>query len=117
MRAAGRLLSPTACSSRFSQTGSVAKGTLGAYDAIIVGLGAMGSAAAYQLARRGKRVLGLDAFPRGHTLGSSHGETRIYRTAYFEHPSYVPLLRRAYELWAQAARESRTVLSHETGDC
>lgn len=85
------------------------------YDAIIVGLGVMGSAAAYQLARRGKRVLGLDAFPRGHTLGSSHGETRIYRTAYFEHPSYVPLLRRAYELWGQAAQESKTVLSHETG--
>src|ERR1700738_534823 len=55
------------------------------YDAIVIGLGAMGSAAAYQLARRGKRVLGLDAFPRGHTLGSSHGETRIIRMAYFEH--------------------------------
>ena len=69
------------------------------YDAIVVGLGAMGSSAAYQLARRGHRVLGLDAFQLGHTLGSSHGESRIIRMAYYEHPSYVPLLRRAYELW------------------
>ena len=53
------------------------------FDVVIVGLGAMGSATAYQLARRGQRVLGLDAFARGHTLGSSHGETRIIRMAYF----------------------------------
>jgi sarcosine oxidase len=69
------------------------------YDAIVVGLGAMGSSAAYHLARRGQRVLGVDQFAAGHTLGSSHGESRIIRMAYFEHPSYVPLLRRAYELW------------------
>ena len=73
---------------------------MAAYDVIVVGLGAMGSTAAYQLARRGQRVLGLDAFPAGHTLGSSHGESRIIRMAYFEHASYVPLLQRAYELWA-----------------
>ncbi|HLZ28735.1 MAG TPA: N-methyl-L-tryptophan oxidase [Chloroflexota bacterium] len=85
------------------------------YDVIIVGLGAMGSAAAYQLAHRGQRVLGLDAFPRGHTLGSSHGETRIIRMAYFEHPNYVPLLRRAYELWDQTAAASSTQLLHLTG--
>src|ERR1700737_1056022 len=85
------------------------------YDAIIVGLGAMGSAAAYQLARRGKRVLGLDAFPQGHTLGSSHGETRIIRMAYFEHPNYVPLLRRAYELWEQTEAAANTRLLHLTG--
>jgi sarcosine oxidase len=85
------------------------------YDAIIVGLGAMGSAAAYQLARRGQRVLGLDAFPRGHTLGSSHGETRIIRMAYFEHPNYVPLLRRAYALWAQTETAANTQLLHVTG--
>src|SRR4029453_9747304 len=59
----------------------------------------MGSAAAYHLARRGKRVLGLEQFDLLHELGSSHGVTRIIRLAYHEHPSYVPLLRRAYELW------------------
>src|SRR6202158_6304826 len=85
------------------------------YDAIIVGLGAMGSAAAYQLTRRGLRVLGLDAFPEGHTLGSSHGETRIIRMAYWEHPNYVPLLRRAYELWDQTEKDASTRLLHLTG--
>jgi sarcosine oxidase len=84
-------------------------------DVIIVGLGAMGSAAAYQLARRGKRVLGFDAFPAGHTFGSSHGETRIIRMAYWEHADYVPLLRRAYELWAQIEAESKAKLLHITG--
>src|SRR5689334_1923094 len=69
------------------------------YDVIVLGLGAMGSAAAYHLARRGVRVLGLERFALGHTLGSSHGQTRIIRLAYYEDPSYVPLLRRAYELW------------------
>jgi sarcosine oxidase len=85
------------------------------YDVIIVGLGGMGSAAAYQLARRGKRVLGLDAFGRGHTQGSSHGETRIIRMAYFEHPDYVPLLRRAYELWEETEREAGVELLRLTG--
>ena len=69
------------------------------YDAIVIGLGGMGSAAAYHLARRGKRVLGLEQFDLLHELGSSHGVTRIIRLAYHEDPSYVPLLRRAYELW------------------
>ena len=64
------------------------------YDAIVVGLGAMGSAALYQLSRRGKRVLGLEAFAPGHQLGSWHGESRVIRLAYYEHPDYVPLLRR-----------------------
>ncbi len=69
------------------------------YDAIVVGLGGMGSAAAFHLARRGQRVLGFEQFAVGHELGSSHGLTRIIRLAYHEHPSYVPLLRRSYELW------------------
>jgi sarcosine oxidase len=85
------------------------------YDSIVVGLGAMGSAAAYHLARRGARVLGLDAFAPGHTRGSSHGETRILRLSYFEHPDYVPLLRRAYELWRQLERESGESLLRLTG--
>ena len=69
------------------------------YDAIIIGLGGMGSAAAAHLARRGWRVLGLEQFDLLHERGSSHGLTRIIRLAYHEDPSYVPLLRRAYELW------------------
>ncbi len=73
---------------------------------IVVGLGAMGSAAAYHLARRGQRVLGIEAFARGHELGSSHGETRIIRMAYYEHPDYVPLLRRAYELWSDLEHDA-----------
>src|SRR3982750_3794535 len=76
------------------------------FDTIIIGLGAMGSAAAYQLARRGQRVLGLEKFTPAHDQGSSHGQSRIIRQAYFEDPAYVPLLLRAYELWAQIERES-----------
>lgn len=71
------------------------------YDAIVLGTGGVGSAAAFHLARRGARVLGLDRFSGGHDRGSSHGQTRIIRQAYFEHADYVPLLRRAYELWAE----------------
>lgn len=70
------------------------------YDVIVVGLGAMGSAAAYHLAKRGK-ILGLDRFVPPHSWGSSHGETRIIREVYFEHPIYVPLIQRAYQLWAE----------------
>ena len=87
----------------------------GTYDAIVVGLGAMGSSAAYQLAKRGVRVLGLEAFEPGHTQGSSHGESRIIRMAYMEHPDYVPLLRRAYELWAEVQAESGADLFHPIG--
>ena len=85
------------------------------FDVIIVGLGAMGSAAAYHLAKQGKRVLGLDRFSPPHTFGSSHGETRIIREAYFEHPLYVPLVQRAYELWADLERASGQRLFVQTG--
>jgi sarcosine oxidase len=71
------------------------------YDAIVLGVGGMGSAALYHLARRGRRVLGIEQFSLGHEFGSSHGVTRIIRLAYAEHPSYVPLLRRSYELWRE----------------
>jgi sarcosine oxidase len=74
--------------------------------AIVVGLGIMGSAAAYHLARRGCEVIALDANARGHALGSSHGRTRIVRQAYFEAPEYVPLLKRAYDLWHELEKES-----------
>jgi sarcosine oxidase len=69
------------------------------FHTIVLGLGAMGSATAYHLAHRGVKVLGLERFTPAHSLGSSHGESRIIRLAYFEDPAYVPLLRRAYELW------------------
>ena len=67
------------------------------YDVIVVGLGAMGSATLFHLARRGVRTLGLEQFDPGHSMGSSHGESRIIRETYFEHPLYVPLVQRAHE--------------------
>ncbi len=85
------------------------------YHAIVVGLGGMGSAAAYHLARRGLKVLGLDRFTPPHPYGSSHGVSRIIRLAYFEHPDYVPLLRRAYELWEELAHETGRELLVRTG--
>jgi sarcosine oxidase len=85
------------------------------YDAIVVGLGGMGSATAYQLAGRGKRVLGLEKFSPAHDRGSSHGRSRIIRQAYFEDPAYVPLLLRAYELWEQLERETDQELMTLTG--
>jgi sarcosine oxidase len=88
---------------------------MAAWDVIVVGLGAMGSAALYQLSRRGLRVLGLEAFEPGHRLGSYHGESRVIRLAYFEHPSYVPLLRRAYTLWSELEHDSGRDLLTLTG--
>ena len=85
------------------------------YDAIVVGLGGMGSAAAHRLAGRGLRVLGLDRFGPAHDKGSSHGGSRITRQAYFEDPAYVPLLQRAGELWDQIAVESGRSLVDWTG--
>ena len=85
------------------------------YDAIIVGLGAMGSATAFHLAQRGVGVLGLDRFSPPHAFGSSHGETRIIREAYFEHPIYVPMVQHAYSLWRDLEKESGTTLLLETG--
>jgi sarcosine oxidase len=71
------------------------------YDVIVAGIGGMGSATCATLAKRGKRVLGLEKFDIPHAMGSSHGVNRIIRLAYYEDPSYVPLLRRAYELWRE----------------
>ena len=75
------------------------------WDVIVTGLGAMGSAAARELARRGLRVLGLDRYVPPHAHGSTHGRTRIIREAYFEHPAYVPLVQRAEGLWRELERE------------
>jgi sarcosine oxidase len=85
------------------------------FDTIIIGLGAMGSAAAAHLARRGRRVLGIEQFALGHARGSSHGRSRMIRMCYYEHPDYVPLLRRAYELWRETQLASGEQLLHITG--
>jgi sarcosine oxidase len=84
-------------------------------DAIVIGLGGMGSAAAYHLARRGRRVLGLEQYRPGHDQGSSHGQSRIIRQAYYEDPAYVPLLLRAYDLWWQLERDAGAALLTITG--
>lgn len=75
-------------------------------DYLVLGLGGMGSSALYHLARRGLNVLGIEQFGVSHDRGSSHGETRIIRKAYFEHPNYIPLLERAYELWRELEQAS-----------
>lgn len=85
------------------------------YDAIVIGVGGMGSAALLQLARRGLSVLGLERFDVPHEMGSSHGITRIIRLAYYEHPSYVPLLKRAYELWRELEKNAGEQLLYITG--
>lgn len=85
------------------------------YDVIVIGLGGMGSAGAYRLAQRGKRVLGLEKFTAVHTHGSSHGGSRITRQAYFEDPAYVPLLLRAHEMWDQIERDSGQSVFHRVG--
>jgi sarcosine oxidase len=85
------------------------------YDVIVIGVGGMGSATVYELARRGARVLGLEQFDIPHELGSSHGVSRIIRLAYAEHPNYVPLLRRAYELWREIENRSGERLLVMTG--
>jgi sarcosine oxidase len=85
------------------------------YDVIIVGLGGMGSAAAAELAARGLNVLGIERHGTAHALGSSHGESRIIRLAYFEAPAYVPLLFRAFERWRELELATRTQLLTRTG--
>ncbi len=85
------------------------------FDAIVVGLGGAGSSAVAHLATGGATVLGLEQFPAGHTLGSSHGKTRIYRTSYSEGPEYVPLVQRAQILWAELQRSTRAPIIRRTG--
>ena len=85
------------------------------YDVAIIGLGAMGSGAAYHLARRGLRVVGFDRYSPPHDQGSSHGETRIIREAYAEGVAYVKIVQRAYELWAELEEETGRELYLQTG--
>jgi sarcosine oxidase len=88
---------------------------MAAIDVVVVGLGVMGSAAACHLARRGRRVVGIERFRPGHEHGSSHGATRIIRLGYYEHPAYVPLLRRAYALWRELEASAGRPLLQITG--
>lgn len=85
------------------------------YDVIVLGVGGMGSAACYALAKRGVSVLGIEQFSLAHNQGSSHGNSRLIRKAYFEHPSYVPLCTRSYELWDEICEESGRALFHRVG--
>jgi sarcosine oxidase len=85
------------------------------YDVIVAGLGAMGSSTVYQLARRGQRVLGFDRFDPPHAMGSTHGHSRIIRTAYWDDPSYVPLVGRAHESWRELEAASGERLYFPTG--
>ncbi len=87
----------------------------GSYDAIVVGLGAMGAAATYQLARRGARVLGIDQYSPPHELGSTHGETRITRIACGEGPEYTAFARRSHEIWRELEAETGLELLTQNG--
>jgi sarcosine oxidase len=84
-------------------------------DVLVVGLGAMGSMALWRLIRRGATVVGFDRFDPPHALGSSHGESRIIRTAYYEGPGYVPLVREAFGLWRELEAESGATILTMTG--
>lgn len=88
---------------------------MGRFDAVVIGLGGMGTATCYHLARRGQRVLGLEQYGLSHDRGSSSGSTRIIRKAYFEHPNYIPLLHETYELWSAVERDTARRLVHCVG--
>ncbi len=84
-------------------------------DSVVVGLGVMGASALYELARRGRDCLGLEQYWAGHPLGSSHGESRIIRQAYYEHPDYVPLVQEAWRAWRDLEDATGWRLLTETG--
>jgi sarcosine oxidase len=88
---------------------------LARFDVIVAGVGAMGAQTCWHLARRGQRVLGLDRYDIPNAMGSSHGVHRIIRLAYFEHPAYVPILRRAYSLWRETEQLAGEQLLYVTG--
>ncbi|MEM8947042.1 MAG: N-methyl-L-tryptophan oxidase [Planctomycetota bacterium] len=85
------------------------------YEAIVLGAGGVGSAALWHLAQRGIRAVALDRFPPPHSYGSSHGQSRIIRQAYFEHPEYVPLVLEAYRLWDELSQHLDQPLYHQQG--
>ncbi len=85
------------------------------YDVIVLGVGGVGSAALYHLARRGVHALGIDRFDPPHDRGSTHGHTRVIRQAYYEHPNYVPLLRESYREWFDVEAKVGRKLFHQIG--
>jgi sarcosine oxidase len=85
------------------------------FDAVVIGVGSMGAATCYYLAKQGLRVLGIEQFGIAHENGSHGGQSRLIRQAYFEHPDYVPLLRRSYDLWKNLEEEAATKLFYPTG--
>ena len=85
------------------------------YDVIVAGVGSMGAAACYHLAKLGAKVLGIDSQPVPNTNSSYNGNTRVIRLTYQEHPDYVPLLRDAYKLWEEIEQETGSNLLHKTG--
>src|SRR5215467_8429790 len=85
------------------------------YDVIVVGVGGVGSAALYHLGRRGVRTIGIDRFAPPHDRGSTHGHTRVIRQAYYEHPNYVPLLRKSYREWFELESHVGRKLFHQIG--
>ena len=85
------------------------------FDVIVLGVGAMGASACYHLASRGASVLGLEQFDIPNDQGSAHGQSRAFRMCYFEHPDYVPLLRRSLELWHELEEITERKLLHMTG--
>src|SRR3954464_3169194 len=84
-------------------------------DILVIGLGAMGSAALYQLAKRGVKAVGIDRFSPPHDLGSTHGETRITRQAIGEGESYVPFALRSHEIWRELEVETGESLLTQNG--
>jgi len=88
--------------------------TMSHFDVVVCGLGVTGAAALHALASRGVRALAIERFAPGHERGSSHGETRVIRLGYFEHPSYVPLVRHAYAKWQEIEAAAAVRLLHVT---
>src|SRR5438552_8994013 len=85
------------------------------FDVIVIGVGAMGACACWQLAQRAVKVLGIERFAIPHAMGSSHGFSRMIRKAYYEHPDYVPLVQRAYALWDELEAQTGHKLLFRTG--
>ena len=85
------------------------------YDAIVIGMGSMGASTAYHLASQGAKVLGIEQFAITHDQGSHAGQSRIIRKSYYEHPDYVPLLERAYQLWRDLERMTGAEVYVQTG--
>lgn len=85
------------------------------YDVIVIGVGSMGAATCSHLAKRNVSVLGLEQFDIPHNKGAHHGLSRMIRQSYYEHPAYVPLLQRAYELWHELESETACKILHLNG--